>query len=113
MKNWIKEKLRNWLFKEEMTVTHRVINVPSEIITLRSRHQIPTLELDEMVRSGRLTKDAAIQLIQNEASNNLLEQLKDGGFIETTHFTSGNYMYTNPGTEEIIELKLTVAKPKF
>jgi hypothetical protein len=78
MKKWIKQKLRDWLFRDEViqTHTHRIINVPAEIITLRSRQEIPTDQLDGMIQSGRLTKESAIQLIQNEAANNILEQLK-------------------------------------
>jgi hypothetical protein len=113
MKNWLKKKLRDWLFEDERpnTIEHRVINVPAEIITLRSRHQVSSQQLDEMIRAGRLTKETAIQLIQTEAAHNLLEQIRKGGFLETTHFTNSHL--AELGTMENIELKLMVVKPKY
>lgn len=41
MKNWLKGKPRDWLFADEprtRITEHRLINVPAEVITLRSQH---------------------------------------------------------------------------
>ena len=116
MKNWLKKKLRNWLFKDEKPnlpnlVEHRVINVPGEIITLQSRNQISSRELHEMIVSGRLTKDAAMQLIYNEAVENLVEEIKKGGFIQTTVHTQ--HSFSELGMNEVMDLKLLVCKPKY
>jgi len=113
MKQWLKEKLRKWLFTEdEFTVNHRVINVPAEVITLQSRHQISSRELDEMIRHGRLTKEAAIQLIYNEACEKLFDEIRKGGFIQTNHITSHSFL-SELGTQEMIELKLMLCRPKY
>lgn len=113
MKNWLKKKLRKWLFSEdEFTVNHRIINVPAEVITIQSRHQISSRELDEMINHGRLTKDAAIQLIYNEACEKLFNEIRKGGFIQTNHITNHSLLQ-ELGTHEMMEVKLMVCKPKY
>ena len=113
MKNWLKRKLKHWLFPEgEWTHQHRVINIPAEVITLTSRHQISSSELEEMIRSGRLTKEAAIQLIHNEAVESLFNEIRKGGFIQTNHMTQHSFL-SELGTSEVLELKLLICKPKY
>jgi hypothetical protein len=113
MKNWLKRKLKHWLFPEgEYTHQHRVINIPAEVVTLRSRHQISSRELDEMIRSGRLTKDAAMQLIYNEAVEKLFNEIRRGGFIQSNHMTQHSFL-TELGTNEVLELQLLICKPKY
>jgi hypothetical protein len=113
MKNWIKRKLHKWLFTEdEFTVNHRIINVPAEVITLQSIHQISSRELDEMIVRGRLTKEAAIQMIYNEACEKLFDKIRKGGFIQTNHITNHSFLQ-ELGTNEMIELKLMLCKPKY
>lgn len=115
MKNWLKKKLRNWLFKDENpntnVVEHRVINVPGEIITIRSEQRISSRELQEMINIGRLTKDAAMQLIYNEAIEKMMEEIKKGGFIQTSVHTQ--HSFSELGANEVMELKLLVCKPRY
>lgn len=115
MKNWLKRKLRDWLFADEprtRITEHRLINVPAEVITLRSQHEISSRELHEMINHGRLTKEAAMQLIHNEACEKLFDEIKKGGFIQTDIRTRHTFLQ-ELGTQEMMEVKLMVCKPKY
>ena len=118
IKNWLRKKLKAWLFADgpnpdgprTRITEHRVINIPVESTMLRSSHVISSRELDDMIKSGRLTKEAAIQLIINEASMELIQEALKGGFVQILHTTD---QWNQIGTQERIELQLFVSKPKI
>lgn len=113
---WLKEKLKNWLFKDEIEYNrrfeHRIINVPAEVITLRSVHEISDRQLMEIKGSSGLDNYSIMEKVKREMMHELISDLERGGFFQFESLTKGSII-PELETKTVITCKLMVVKPKM
>lgn len=102
--NFLKRKLRNWLFDDETkTVNHQIINYPHEMIRYRARHEISHYTMDQLKGEDR---GYFMHNIKNIIVKDIVDQLLKDNVINFEQYDACH----NPDLKTIIEAELKVIK---
>jgi len=110
--NWIKQKIRNWLFKDELsfknelTLRLNTLEVPHETIIIQSKKFVDLSQINQLEESMRITKEASLQLIKNEMIHDLMQECLKGELIQYSIDENG------PNGSMVFSSRLMVVKPK-
>lgn len=82
IKDWLRKKLSAWLL-EERTFEHRIVHMPTEVVTLRVESTIDMRDVDHLGRFHMIPLEEAKELMLNQMREELWQAIKKSGAIET------------------------------
>lgn len=112
LKQWIKSKLRKWLFPELSSpnfFNSHVVQIPTETVVLRASSQITRQQIADLMTSCGWGEDEILRKFTNETIKSLISEIEKKEMIEI-RIIENHIGYDNRFN---IEAMIRLVKPKL